>query len=497
MEREIIIDAGIWETRAALLEDGELAELLIERPYPESMAGNIYRGKVMNILPGMQAAFVDIGSEKNAFLYADDVIDTRLKPNGSEGSDNTKIKTGIENLLKAGQEITVQVVKEPMGTKGARVTMNITLPGRYIVLLPNSEYKGVSRKIEDGQERARLGSILDRIKPPGMGIIMRTNSEGKREEDFKKEVDFLYKLWENIKSREKKGSVPRILHKDFGLVFRMMRDLLTEDVKRFVINNEEVYNEALKFAEMFPAPIKFKVQQYNKEYDIFEFYNIESSIARALSRKIWLKSGGYIVFDHTEALTVIDVNTGKFTGKQNLEDTVVRTNMEAAVEIARQLRLRDIGGIIIIDFIDMRNPENKNMVMNKLKEALKLDRTKTTVVGITGLGLVEMTRKKVHEGLESVMKVPCYKCRGTGKAESPWISVGKLEKTLLERLRKKGCCEYEVTVHPELNNILKQDNSAMLKKLEATYNIKVKIIEDENIRQGNFSIINCDNVKVD
>ncbi len=413
MSKLLIVDIGAGGNRVALLEDDDLAEIYIEKPGTERMVGNIYRGKVSSVLPGMQAAFIDIGFEKNAFLYAGDIV---AKKEYSEDDDDTEARDyNIGELISAGQELTVQVIKEPIGSKGPRVTTNITLPGRQLVLLPDADYTGVSRRIENESERAKLKKIAESLKPNGMGLIVRTASEGMEEDNFKEDLDFLLKLWDSIKEKEKSGPVPRCLHKDLCLVYRIVRDMFTRDIDKFVINDREQYEKVLELVEMLSPELKKRVEHYSKDYEMFGFYQLESKLAKALSRKVWLKCGGYLVIDKTEALTVIDVNTGKYVGANNLEDTVLKTNMDAAAEIAKQLRLRDIGGIIIIDFIDMHEHEHQQMVMDVLKQVLKKDRTKTTVVGMTGLGLIEMTRKKVRQELSTVLHVDCPCCDGTGK----------------------------------------------------------------------------------
>ncbi len=418
MKREIIADSSFRDLRVALLEDGELAEVYIEKNgLSNRIVGNIYRGKVSSVLPGMQAAFVDIGHEKNAFLYVSDVIPQKSFVDDEEDCTQDLRGWSIEELLKPGQEITVQVAKEPMGSKGCRVTTHVTLPGRHIVLLPGADYTGVSRRIENDNERNKLRKIAESLKPKGMGLIVRTASEGRSEEDFKEDIDFLQKLWESITNKEKKGQVPRCIHKDMTLILRTVRDIFTFDIDRFVINDKQQYEKVLEFVDLISPELKNRVELFDKGYDIFEYYQIESKIARALARKIWLKSGGYLVFDKTEALTVVDVNTGKYIGSNNLEDTVLKTNMEAAAEIAKQVRLRDIGGIIIIDFIDMHETEHQQMVIEALRQALKRDRTRTTVVGMTGLGLIEMTRKKIKQELATDMTINCPHCEGTGRIQ--------------------------------------------------------------------------------
>lgn len=401
--------------RVALLEDGELAELYIERPDSERMAGNIYRGKVSSVLPGMQAAFVDIGYEKNAFLYAGDVIAKKEYTEDEEDAIQYVKGCNICELLRSGQELTVQVVKEPIGSKGPRVTTNITLPGRHLVLLPDADYTGVSRRIENESERSKLKKIAENLKPKGMGLIVRTASEGMNEEDFTSDLNFLLKLWESIRKKQRGGRVPRCIHKDPNLVYRAVRDLFTRDINKFIINDRRQYNKVLELVDMISPILKYRVEYFSKNYNLFEYYQLETKIVRVLSRKVWLKSGGYLVIDKTEALTVIDVNTGKYVGGRNLEDTVLKTNLEAAGEIAKQLRLRDIGGIIIIDFIDMHEHQHQQMVLDALRNALKKDRVKTAVVGMTGLGLIEMTRKKVKQELSTVLSMDCPHCGGTGK----------------------------------------------------------------------------------
>ncbi len=418
MSKQLIVDIGVGENRVALVEDDDLAEIYIEKPGIERMVGNIYRGKVSSVLPGMQAAFVDIGYDKNAFLYAGDIIAKKDYCDDDDDAGQDFRDCNISDLVSVGQELTVQVMKEPIGSKGPRVTTNITLPGRHLVLLPDADYTGVSRRIENEAERTKLKMIAEKLKPDGMGLIVRTASEGMEEADFKDDLDFLLKLWSSIEEKEKRGPVPRCIHKDLSLVYRIVRDMFTKDIDKFIINDKNHYEKVLELTGILSPGLKHKVEYFGRDYDLFEFYQLESKLARALSRKVWLKCGGYLVIDRTEALTVIDVNTGKYVGGSNLEDTVLKTNMEAAGEIAKQIRLRDIGGIIIIDFIDMHEQEHQQMVLDRLRQALRKDRTKTTVVGMTGLGLIEMTRKKVRQELSTILHVDCPYCEGTGKVLS-------------------------------------------------------------------------------
>jgi len=473
MGNEIIVDVAPGETRVALLEDNELAEIQIERSSVQRLTGNIYRGKVTSVLPGMQAAFIDIGVDKNAFLYVDDIISRKDISDGLEKVHQKAKRRNIGDVLKPGQEITVQVVREQNGTKGPRVTTNITLPGRCLVLLPNVDYTGVSRRIENESERSRLKNLVLKLKPEGMGLIVRTAAEGMDEEDLKKDIEFLQKLWQSICKQEKSGAVPRCLYRDLNLVSRVIRDNFTNDVNKLVINNRQEYNRVLELVDIISPQLKNRIEYFSKDYDLFEYYNLNAKISSALSRKVWLKCGGYLIIDRTEALTVIDVNTGKYTGKDNLENTVLKTNMDAAVEIARQLRLRDIGGIIIIDFIDMHDSENQQMVLNTLKCALKKDRARTTVVGMTGLGLIEMTRKKVNQELSSIINSDCYFCGGTGKVLSNESIARNIEKRIGQYCTRTYSKALLVEVNPAIQLPLRGANGENLARMEEFYGKKI------------------------
>lgn len=409
MVKEILIDKKSEQTRIAVLEDGELAELHIESADETKLTGNIYRGKIDRVLPGMQCAFVDIGTDKNGYLSAEDVLPLKSSQTG-EYTGPMK----IENMIKPGQEITVQVVKEAIGTKGPKVTTNISLPGNYSVLYPFSPGVGVSKKIEDRDERERLKSIGERLCPEGMGVVIRTAAGGTNASFIESDIQQLLKTWSLIRKKEEKGQVPRCIYQE-SLIQKFARDSVNSNIKRIVLNDHDEFEELLKFFEDIAPEMKMKVEFFYKEYDLFKFYNIDSAIKEALSRKVWLKCGGYLIFDYTEALTVIDVNTGKFIGKNNQDETIFKTNCEAAAAIARQIRLRDISGIILIDFIDMKDDAQKETVLSILKEECKKDGTQVVVVGMTGLGLVELTRKKVRNSLNQILTQPCPKCGGTGR----------------------------------------------------------------------------------
>lgn len=416
MFREIVVNVNEEETRVAVLEDRIPVEIYIEREINQRLVGNIFKGRVENVLPGMQAAFVNIGLEKNAFLYVEDALPSRTpETNGLSGS--ALGSANICDILKQGQETLVQIVKEPIGTKGPRVTIHITLPGRYLVLMPTVDYIGISRRIEAEKERERLKELAARVKPEGMGLIVRTVAEGVEEEELRQDITVLTKLWRKILSRSAHGTVPNLVHRDLELVQRILRDIFTEDVDRLTLDSRYEYEKVLDLLDITGSRLKLKVFLDERE-NIFEEYGIEQEIEKALKRKVWLKSGGYLVIDQSEALTAIDVNTGKYVGSTNLEDTVVKTNLEAAREISRQLRLRNIGGIVIVDFIDMTEESHRQEVLQALEAEIKKDKTKTNILGITQLGLVEMTRKKVRPSLSEVLQKPCPYCEGRGKVLS-------------------------------------------------------------------------------
>ncbi|MEN8906372.1 MAG: Rne/Rng family ribonuclease [Clostridiales bacterium] len=491
MVKEIVVDVGIEETRVALLEDKELVEIYIERPNNERLVGNIYRGKVSSVLPGMQAAFVDIGYDKNAFLYLGDAINNKRYEEDEDDSFQDYKKYN-SNEIRPGQEMTVQVVKEPIGTKGPRITTHITLPGRHLVLLPNAEYIGISRRIESEGEKSKLKKMAEKIKPKNMGLIVRTASDGKNEEDMENDIKFLCKLWDNIKNKEKTGHGPRCIHRDLSLIYRTVRDLFTWDINKFIINNRREHTKLLELVEMISPALKLKVEYFSKSYDLFEFYHIESKFTKALESKVWLKCGGYLIIDKTEALTVIDVNTGKYIGGRNLEQTVLRTNLDAAKEIAKQLRLRDVGGIIIIDFIDMHEQENQQLVLETLRTELKKDRTKTTVVGMTGLGLIEMTRKKVRQVLSSVMNVTCPYCDGTGEILSPESVAKKVEKEISKYFNETIANAILVEVHTSVAKVLKGINGENLAKIELIYKKKILVKGSDKLKHEEIKIKEID-----
>ncbi|MDR0839820.1 MAG: Rne/Rng family ribonuclease [Christensenellaceae bacterium] len=460
MQKEIVVDINPYQTRVVLLENGAPGEIYIERRGKERLVGNIYNGRVQNVLPGMQAAFVDIGLERNAFLFARDILFDKSDFQFDGGAGDIKDDVpNIKDIVKPGQEILVQVTKEPVGSKGARVTTHITLPGRTLVLMPSVNYIGVSRRIEDEDERARLKACIEAVKPASMGAIVRTAAVGKSEEEFAEDMAFLARLWERILQKSKLLSAPRLVHAEETLIFRTIRDLFTADVDKLVINDREFYEKIKAVASIISPALKDRVELYEGATPLFDVYKLESVIDKALARKVWMKNGGHIIIDQTEALTTIDVNTGKFIGNDNLQETITETNCEAAREIARQLRLRDISGIIIIDFIDMEEIGNKEKVLETLRAELRQDRTKSNVLGITQLGLVEMTRKKTRQCISNTLQAPCPYCGGDGKVLSRETVLLKVRKKLLRAFAEETHANYLVRMHPTVAQILEENNT--------------------------------------
>ncbi|MBF0313005.1 MAG: Rne/Rng family ribonuclease [Oligoflexia bacterium] len=508
MAKELIINQTLSEQRVGLIENGEILDLLIDRPGDERddrpFVGNIYKGKVIRVLPGMQSAFIDIGLEKAAFLYVDDayipsieeqreMIKNRTKEERPEVGNvipdemstftesvlKLRKDISIDSILKEGKEVIVQVAKEPLGTKGPRVTRHITLAGRHVVFMPFIEHTGVSRRIQEEAERARLKEILDSIRPEGKGIIARTVAEGQSYKLLKSDFNMLVKIWKEVLRKAGKVKAPGLIYQDLTFIQRVLRDITDEDVDTIVVDTKHTYNQVEKFTSKFLPTMKGKIKLYNDDTPIFEYYGIELEIERGISNKIYLKSGGSINVDQTEALVSIDVNTGKFVGKKTPEETILKTNLEAVKEIAYQLRLRNCGGIIIIDFIDMEKEEHRNSVYQALLEALKKDRSKTNVLPISALGLIEMTRKRTRETLPRILCNSCPYCEGTGRVKSPTTVCYDLIRELIKVVKKAKGQKIYVYAHPEVSAQLSGKELDIIETLEEQYS-KTFIIRAEN-----------------
>jgi ribonuclease G len=488
--KRIVVNAGVTETRLAVQDGNLLTELYIERADRRSIVGNIYKGVVTNVLPGMQAAFVDIGLAKDAFLYAGDYtanlgaedhapsaeeepadVDEPEADGEAEGDAEAEPRrqaiAPIEEMLRKGQEVLVQVSKESLGTKGARVTSFVSIPGRYIVYMPQSRHVGVSRRIHDDAERDRLRAIVKGMPAQSGGFIVRTVAEGKGEEELAADIQFLSRLWSQVQARFESAKAPSLLHAEMDVTFRVVRDLFSPEIEEFLVDSPSAYEKCLEFATQLVPQLASRVKQWDKDQPIFEATGIEREIEKALRRRVWLKSGGYIVIDHTEALVAIDVNTGKYVGKRDFEETVLKINLEAATEVVRQIRLRDLGGIIIIDFIDMERAEHRDQVFKALTRALADDKARTNVLEISELGLVEMTRKRVRQSLQSLFCAPCPTCKGSGVVKSDATLSAEIFRKIQAQNKEAGGRDVVIRVHPEMAHHLESSQRDGLEKLQA------------------------------
>ncbi len=451
-KKEILANVLPEETRIAVLEDGHLTEFLIERPQlgMAKLVGNIYKGRVENVLPGISSAFVNTGFEKNAYLYVTDVV--------SDSKDRH-----IEKMIQRGDHIMVQVAKEAIGTKGMKVTMDISLPGRYLIYMPKGEHVGVSKNIEDDKERSRLKRAIDALSPKG-GVIVRTEAEGAEEGELQHEMKYLIRLWEGIQKKYESAQPGSLIHRELGLTFQVARDLMTDEAQIFLIDDKDEYRDVRGFVEMLAPELVDRVQHYTGKTPVFQAFGVDRDLSTVRQARVDLPSGGYLIIQEAESLCAIDVNTGKFVGNRSQEETVTATNIEAATEVGKQLRLRNIGGIIVIDFIDMRWRRNQEKVVQTLQEATRGDRAKIKILPITRLGLVEMTRERRRESLLQLLTEACPECEGSGRVLSPESMYLRIQKEVLEITQGRSEGRLKVTVCPEVGQFLK-DHQDRLEKI--------------------------------
>ena len=481
MSKEILINITPQETRVAILENGMLHDLYIERSRSRGLVGNVYKGKVARVLPGMEAAFVEIGLEKAAFLHVSDVADK---------NKNFTDAVHIGQVLRDGQEILVQVLKDQLGTKGARLTTNITIPSRYLVFMPNADNIGVSSRIEKEEDRERLKNILleqeERIKEAG--YILRTASEIADEEAIASDIKYLNRLWDNINNNSeiKAGSV---VHKDLPLYLRVLRDMVDESLDAVRVDSREKYQAMLEFAEKYVPEITKFIEHYPGERPIFDLHGVEDEIQKGLERKVQLKSGGYLIIDQTEAMTTVDVNTGAYVGSRNLEETIFKTNLEAAQAIARQLRLRNLGGIVILDFIDMLEEEHKRQVMRALEKALEKDHARTSISEVSSLGLVEMTRKRTRESLEHVLCGTCPTCEGRGSIKTAETICYEIFREILREARQFDARELLVLAAQDVVDLLVDEESSSLAELEGFIGIPIRFQVESLFTQEQYDVV--------
>ena len=492
MSEEILINVTPRETRVALVENGMLQELHIERASRRGVVGNIYQGRVQRVMPGMQAAFVDIGLDRAAFLHASDILRIPQVPVG-EDEDVPSLPTPpppISALVQEGQKIVVQVVKDPIGSKGARLTTQLSIPSRCLVLLPHSRVIGVSARIEDEEERTRLKSIMAELaESSGLGFIVRTNAEGLAAEALAEDVAYLRRAWRVIGEDSEKCPVGQRIYEDLSLPLRAVRDLMRKEVDKVRVDSHESYDRLLVFAQQFMPDLAERVEHYSGERPIFDLYGVEDEIQRALLKQVPLKSGGHLIVDQTEAMTTVDVNTGSFLGQRNLEETVYRTNLEAAQSVARQLRLRNLGGIIIIDFIDMTDDEHKRQVLRTLEKGLARDHAKTTVYDFSPLGLVEMTRKRTTESLERQLCEPCHECGGRGSLKSSETIIYEIFREITRAVRQFEASQLLVIAAPVVVAKITDEESTAVAELEEFLGKSIRFQADDQYAQEQYDVV--------
>jgi len=506
MSVNILINARNYETRLALVEHGVLSEFHIQRPSERGMTGNIYKGKVVRVLPGMQAAFIDIGLERTGFLYVDDVYvaeagrfpdpsEESPPVHSSEPEQDGDLPPGrgsqlrVEQVLAEGQTVLVQINKEPIGTKGARLTCHITLACRNLVFLPLTDHVGISRKIEDENIRAQLRDKIMAIRPQGSGFIVRTVAETASLDELEADMEFLLNLWEDVRQRAESSSTPSLIYEDLDITLRSVRDLFTGDVDQLIVDSVPAHEKIVAFARTFAPALLNCLCLYQKETPLFEAYGIELEISRAIEKKVWLRSGGYIIIESTEALSVIDVNTGRYVGKHNLAETIFKTNMEAAVEIAYQLRLRNIGGIIIIDFIDMEEEEQRETLYASFKEAMKRDKSRINILKLSEFGLVQMTRKRNSESLRQIMCEPCLYCGGEGMLKSRRTICYEIFRKIDRNAKNADGNTVTVRAHPLIAEMLSRQEEAPLLQLGKDIDKCIIVIAAKDMDLEKYEII--------
>ncbi|MCU7798729.1 MAG: ribonuclease G [gamma proteobacterium symbiont of Lucinoma myriamae] len=484
MSDELLINVTPQETRVATVENGMLQEVVIERSCKRGLVGNIYRGKVCRVLPGMQAAFLEIGLQRTAFLHLSDIV-------VSEEKKNLPQELTIGDVLRDGQEILVQVVKDPMGTKGARLTTHITIPARYLVYMPNSNHIGVSQKLESDDERERLKGLIKKYLPEfkGGGYIVRTVAEGISEQAVHADMIFLEKLWLSIQENDKDANSTKMVYEDLPLAMKVMRDIADTDIDAIRVDSRETFNKVIKFANKFIPELAPRIEYYPGERPIFDLYGVEDEIQRALQSKVKLKSGGYLIIDQTEAMTTVDINTGGYVGNRNLEETIFKTNLEATQSIVRQLRLRNLGGIIIIDFIDMTDPEHRRQVLRAFEKALERDHAKTCITEVSNLGLIEMTRKRTRESLEHILCEACPVCNGKGTVKTVETMAFEIFREIIREARQFDTEKLLVLTSQKVGDYLIDEESSSIAELEEFMQLSIQLKIDNEYNQEQYDVV--------
>jgi ribonuclease G len=485
MRTEIFINQGIHESRIAILEDGRLSEIWVERPENERMVGDVYKGTVTAVLPGLQAAFVEIGHERTAFLQVRDMIEAENSDSDSSGGGRRsrhRSFPNIQSLIKKGEQVLVQVTKEPISTKGARVTTQLSLPGRFMVLVPGGNWVGVSRKISSWNERRRLRDLVTKIKPSGYSVIVRTEGKNQSDREFKRDMKQLVRNYERLIKVNKKATCPAQAHKEMGMTSSIIRDLFTDNVDRLVVDDKELYKEITSYLRQVSPELRKRVEYHKDRRPIFDAFKIEEEIEKAANRTVWMHRGGALVIDYAEAGTFIDVNSARYVGSADQEDNNLNTNLEAAREIARQLKLRDVGGIIVIDFIDMNEERNRRKIIERLIDEFKKDRAKVSISAhVSEFGLVEMTRQRVRPNLLHDHSEPCPICNGTGRILGPDTTLTRIERWLQRSYAATREKRYVLKVHPDVATYILANREKRLKSLRKATKARVKVETDTTL----------------
>jgi ribonuclease G len=499
MKKEIVINSSPHEIRIAMLEDGELVELLVEGADAKRIVGNVYKGKVTSVKPGLQAAFVDIGMERAGFLHASDLdhddSEEDEAPSRGGGRRRHRHVPEISTVLKVGDPILVQVTKEPISTKGPRLTADISLPGRYLVMMPKGRHIGVSRKIDDRRERARLKQVLQKHRPDEGAFIIRTAATAMTEDAVQQDVEYLSGLLDKISTGGREMTAPALVHEDVGMVVALIRDIFKEDTARLIIDDKSDFDRLHTYVTTFAPELKKRIEYYKGDLPIFDHFEIEAEIKKTLDKRVWMKKGGYLIIEPTEALVSIDVNTGRFVGRRNQEETILQTNMLAAREVARQLRLRDFGGIIVIDFIDMESEGNKKRVFNELKNHLKRDRARHKVFQVSGLGLVEMSRQRVRPSLLSQLSDDCPYCTGTGKVLSMETMSNRIERLVHRIAIVTHERRLQIQANPVLALYLLEERPEQFRDLCRTFDLDLNVLDDATQHVEEFRIVSLESGK--
>lgn len=503
MKKEILINSSEYEKRVAILEDSKLVEMSVERPDTERNVGDIYKGVIKSVLPGMQSAFIDIGWERAAYLHASDVgKDSGDRRESSDEFDEEEApveiirktrRAGIESVLKRGQEILVQIIKEPISTKGPRVATEISIAGRYVVLVPDDDHVRISKRIEDWGEKKRLRKTVTPLRPEGFGVIVRTEAVGVDENEFRDDIKRILKLWSKLKRKADKSTAPSLIHKEAEMTVTMLRDVFTDDVTRVVCDNKDDYKKVTSFVRQVAPHLKGRVELYKEEKPLFDAFNLETEIEKMMERKVWIRKGAYIVIDQTEAMVTIDVNTGRFVGSRDQETTIYQTNIESAREIARQIRLRDIGGLIIVDFIDMYNRDNRRKLFEEFKHAFRHDRAKRAINPVTDFGIVEMTRERVRPSHLHTLADLCPCCNGLGRVTSRETMATKIERWFLRAKAERKFRKFHLMVAPTLAEVMADSGTSRIKRMMDAHKFSISLVRDTTILAQEFRVFNGEN----